>query len=306
MPRGAGHLRATLCRGASPARRRNAGPPRDADRPRHGGSGWRDGPDARDIDAVRRSRGPRRRSGVRPHAGGRAESCARSRPDWPRSSCSRTSRRWTPPLPRPWILSEHSEERRDQVPIVDIHHRRDKPSRREQRNGVSRSSAWRSRPRHPRRRHPRVGLPGVALVTLQRPEALNALSFALLDELVAALETLDGDPACRAIVITGSGDRAFAAGADIRELEPQTSATLHRGRRIRGVGPDRRHRVAAHRRGPRLRPGWRLRAGDGLRHDRGRRGRAASASRRSGSGSCRAPVAPSDSRGRSARPGPWR
>jgi enoyl-CoA hydratase len=69
-------------------------------------------------------------------------------------------------------------------------------------------------------------LPGVALVTLQRPEALNALSFALLDELAAALESLDADPACRAIVITGSGDRAFAAGADIHELEPQTSSTL--------------------------------------------------------------------------------
>ena len=73
---------------------------------------------------------------------------------------------------------------------------------------------------------PASDLPGVALVTLQRPEALNALSFALLDELATALGTLDSDPACRAIVITGSGDRAFAAGADIRELEPQTSATL--------------------------------------------------------------------------------
>jgi enoyl-CoA hydratase len=72
-------------------------------------------------------------------------------------------------------------------------------------------------------------LPGVALVTLQRPEALNALSFALLDELASALESLDADPTCRAIVITGSGDRAFAAGADIRELEPQTSATLTAG-----------------------------------------------------------------------------
>jgi enoyl-CoA hydratase len=72
-------------------------------------------------------------------------------------------------------------------------------------------------------------LPGVALVTLERPEALNALSFALLDELAAALESLDADPACRAIVITGSGDRAFAAGADIHELEPQTSSTLTSG-----------------------------------------------------------------------------
>jgi enoyl-CoA hydratase len=69
-------------------------------------------------------------------------------------------------------------------------------------------------------------LPGVALVTLQRPEALNALSFALLDELASALESLDADPTCRAIVITGSGDRAFAAGADVHELQPQTSSTL--------------------------------------------------------------------------------
>ena len=73
---------------------------------------------------------------------------------------------------------------------------------------------------------PALTLDGVALVTLQRPEALNALSFDLLDELVATLERLDADPTCRAIVITGSGTRAFAAGADIRELAPQTSATL--------------------------------------------------------------------------------
>jgi len=69
-------------------------------------------------------------------------------------------------------------------------------------------------------------LAGVALVTLDRPAALNALSFDLLDQLVDALEALDHDPACRAIVIAGSGTRAFAAGADIRELEPQTAATL--------------------------------------------------------------------------------
>ena len=79
---------------------------------------------------------------------------------------------------------------------------------------------------------PARDLPGVALVTLQRPEALNALSFALLDDLATALEALDADPGCRAIVITGSGDRAFAAGADIRELEVQTSATLAEGGRF--------------------------------------------------------------------------
>jgi enoyl-CoA hydratase len=73
---------------------------------------------------------------------------------------------------------------------------------------------------------PATSLDGVAIVTLQRPESLNALSFDLLDDLVAALQALDSDPACRAVVITGSGTRAFAAGADIRELEPQTSASL--------------------------------------------------------------------------------
>jgi enoyl-CoA hydratase len=69
---------------------------------------------------------------------------------------------------------------------------------------------------------------GVALITLHRPEALNALSFALLEELVTALERLDADPGCRAIVITGSGEKAFAAGADIKELAIQTPVTLLR------------------------------------------------------------------------------
>jgi enoyl-CoA hydratase len=69
-------------------------------------------------------------------------------------------------------------------------------------------------------------LDGVALVTIQRPDVLNALSFDLLDALADALATLDADPACRAIVLSGSGERAFAAGADIRELARQTPVTL--------------------------------------------------------------------------------
>jgi len=68
---------------------------------------------------------------------------------------------------------------------------------------------------------------GVALVTLNRPKALNALSYALLDELDAVLEALDADTECRAIVITGSGTRAFAAGADVRELVEETTDSLH-------------------------------------------------------------------------------
>ena len=79
---------------------------------------------------------------------------------------------------------------------------------------------------------PTVVLDGVALVTLDRPEALNALSFDLLDALVATLEALDRDPRCRAVVITGSGERAFAAGADIRELAPQSAASLTAGGRF--------------------------------------------------------------------------
>jgi enoyl-CoA hydratase len=79
---------------------------------------------------------------------------------------------------------------------------------------------------------PATVLEGVALVTLQRPEALNALSFDLLDALVSALRALDADPAARAVVITGSGSRAFAAGADIRELATQTSDSLISGDRF--------------------------------------------------------------------------
>jgi enoyl-CoA hydratase len=74
--------------------------------------------------------------------------------------------------------------------------------------------------------HPAPGHDGVALVTIDRPEARNALSFAILEELADTLEALDGDESCRAIVITGAGDRAFAAGADILELADQTPERL--------------------------------------------------------------------------------
>ena len=76
---------------------------------------------------------------------------------------------------------------------------------------------------------PAVSVPGVALITIDRPEALNALSFDLLRDLATALEALDADPGCRAVVLTGGGTRAFAAGADVRELVGQTTATLSAG-----------------------------------------------------------------------------
>jgi enoyl-CoA hydratase len=81
--------------------------------------------------------------------------------------------------------------------------------------------------------HVRVELPaggrhGVALVTIVRPEVLNALSFGVVGEIADAFEALDRDEACRAVVLTGDGDRAFAAGADIKELAVQNPTDLAR------------------------------------------------------------------------------
>src|SRR5829696_6263521 len=61
----------------------------------------------------------------------------------------------------------------------------------------------------------------VGLITLNRPQALNALNAALIAELGAALDDLEGDPAIAAIVLTG-GEKAFAAGADIKEMAGKT------------------------------------------------------------------------------------
>ena len=59
---------------------------------------------------------------------------------------------------------------------------------------------------------------GIATVTLNRPEALNAFDQVALSDLLRAVRTLGADQAVRAIVLTGAGDRAFAAGADIRVM----------------------------------------------------------------------------------------
>jgi enoyl-CoA hydratase len=57
----------------------------------------------------------------------------------------------------------------------------------------------------------------VGLVTLNRPQALNALNKATMEEIVAAITAMDANPAVGAVVITGS-EKAFAAGADIKEM----------------------------------------------------------------------------------------
>ena len=61
----------------------------------------------------------------------------------------------------------------------------------------------------------------VGLITLNRPQALNALNAALIKEVGAAFDDLEMDPAIGAIVLTGS-DKAFAAGADIKEMADKT------------------------------------------------------------------------------------
>jgi enoyl-CoA hydratase len=67
----------------------------------------------------------------------------------------------------------------------------------------------------------------VTLITLNRPQALNALNSEVLKELIDAFAKYDSDPAQRCLVLTGSGDKAFAAGADIKEMQPQGFADMY-------------------------------------------------------------------------------
>jgi enoyl-CoA hydratase len=66
----------------------------------------------------------------------------------------------------------------------------------------------------------------VALVTIDRPAALNALSLQVMQELTDAVARLDGDSGTGCIVITGS-ERAFAAGADIKEMQSQSYSDMY-------------------------------------------------------------------------------
>ena len=61
--------------------------------------------------------------------------------------------------------------------------------------------------------------PPLAIISLNRPKALNALNAATFSELDAAFDQLGADSEVRVVLLTGAGERAFAAGADIRELD---------------------------------------------------------------------------------------
>jgi enoyl-CoA hydratase len=66
--------------------------------------------------------------------------------------------------------------------------------------------------------------PGHAVITINRPDKLNALNTAVLSQLDDALSALAADPAVRAVIVTGAGSRAFCAGADLAELHELDSA----------------------------------------------------------------------------------
>lgn len=78
----------------------------------------------------------------------------------------------------------------------------------------------------------------VAVLTLNRPDALNALSLDMLDDLETILHGIERQSEVRAVVITGAGDRAFTAGADIRHMRDasplQARAYARRGHDITG------------------------------------------------------------------------
>lgn len=68
-----------------------------------------------------------------------------------------------------------------------------------------------------------------ALITLNRPEALNALSFSIIRDIGAALDEVAGMDGVRALLITGAGEKAFCAGADIMELRDRPLLPQKRG-----------------------------------------------------------------------------
>jgi enoyl-CoA hydratase/carnithine racemase len=74
----------------------------------------------------------------------------------------------------------------------------------------------------------------VAVVTIDNPP-MNALSSALLDELEAEIDRLDVDGATRAIVLRGGGERAFVAGADIKEFPSLRESAAQNGGSARGI-----------------------------------------------------------------------
>jgi enoyl-CoA hydratase/carnithine racemase len=67
----------------------------------------------------------------------------------------------------------------------------------------------------------------IALLTLNRPHKLNALNYEMIDRLMAHLDRIEVTPEVRAVILTGAGERAFSAGADIYEFSKSVSAGVN-------------------------------------------------------------------------------
>src|ERR1700751_2426170 len=59
---------------------------------------------------------------------------------------------------------------------------------------------------------------GIARVTFNRPQARNALTFAMYEQLAAICQNINGDHSVKALILTGAGDKAFASGTDISQF----------------------------------------------------------------------------------------
>ncbi|MGA0023882.1 MAG: enoyl-CoA hydratase/isomerase family protein [Burkholderiales bacterium] len=73
---------------------------------------------------------------------------------------------------------------------------------------------------------------GVAVVIFNRPQVMNALNLQLREEIMALCSDLDADPEVKVIVFTGAGDRAFCAGADLKERGKRSTEDLYAERRF--------------------------------------------------------------------------
>jgi enoyl-CoA hydratase/carnithine racemase len=115
---------------------------------------------------------------------------------------------------------------------------------------------------------------GIATLTMNRPEARNALDIRMREELVEALDEIERDPAVRAVILTGAGGH-FSAGGDVKTMAARRhTAAEGREQGARGAPqslrpPPVQLPQAHHRHGGRLRSGSRLQHRARLRHDRG-------------------------------------
>lgn len=69
---------------------------------------------------------------------------------------------------------------------------------------------------------------GIGIITVNRPKEFNAQNSEMLAELTALLTDIEADDEVRVIIITGSGDKAFIAGSDVKEMLPETSITIRK------------------------------------------------------------------------------